>query len=179
MKEKIIAKRYADAFLSYSKESIGIEKAIEELKEIKIVFSDNPDFAKFLSNLEILFAEKCDFLDKVLKDISPESRGFLKLLLEKGRIRSIIDIADYVRINYSYGEALDALLKTTYPLDIELIKEIKTHLEKLMQRKLNLHIELDGNLLGGVELRVNNTVIDGSVRRRIEDLREKLETVRF
>lgn len=179
MKEKILAKRYADAFLIYSKGSIGLEKAIEELKEIKIIFSSNPDFAKFLSNLEILFAEKCAVIDKVLKDFSGESRGFLKLLLEKGRIRSIIDIADYVRINYSYGEALDALLKTTYPLDIGLIKKIRSHMEKLMHRKLNLHIELDGNLLGGIEFIVNNTVVDGSIRRRLEDLREKLETVRF
>ena len=178
MKEKIIAKRYAEAFLDYARHNMGFEKAAEELSDLKVVFSQNPDFLEFLENLNILYKEKCDCLDAVLKDFSDELRVFVKLVLEHGRIKNIIAVTDYVRINYSRGEAIDALLKTSYLLDLELIQAIKDKMEHKFKRKISLHIELDGNLLGGVQATVGNTVIDGSVRRRLDELREKLTALR-
>ncbi|MDP2921291.1 MAG: ATP synthase F1 subunit delta [Candidatus Omnitrophota bacterium] len=178
MKEKIIAKRYAEAFLDYARHTIGLKKATEELSDLRAVFSQNPDLLEFLDNLNILYKEKCDCLDAALKDFSDETRVFVKLILEFGRIKNIIAVTDYVRINYSRGEAIDALLKTSYPLDLELVQAVKEKMEHKFKRKLSLHIELDGNLLGGVQVTVGNTVVDGSVRRRLEELKEKLTASR-
>lgn len=178
MKNKIIAQRYAEAFLSYARLNFGFEKAINELKDLKILFYENPELPKFLENMEILFAEKCEVIDKVLKDFSEETRQFLKLLLDKGRIKNIIDICDYVRLNYAHQEALDALVKTSYPLELKLIESIKKHFEQKIKRKLSLHIELDADLLGGVEVIIGNKVFDGSVKKKLDDLREKLMSVR-
>lgn len=179
MKNKIIAKRYADAFLSHAKSTIGMERAVEELKDLKIVFFENQDFQKFLENPEILYKEKCEAVDLVLKEFSEETRNFLKLLLEKERIKNIIGICDYARINFSKGEAIDALLKTSYPLDLDLIEKIKQRLEAKFKKRLNLHIELDADLLGGVQVTVGNTQIDASVRRRLDDLKKKLIAIRI
>jgi len=178
MKEKIIAKRYAEAFLSFARNRIGIEKCVDELKDLKIIFFENHDFMGFLENTEIVYKEKCDLLDRVLKDFSQETKQFLKLLLSKERIKNIIEICDYVRVTYSHGEAVDALLKTSYPLDLPLIQRVKEALERKLKRKLSLHIELDGSLLGGVQVRVGNTLFDGSVRRRLEELKKRLMLVK-
>lgn len=178
MKEKIIAKRYAEAFLGYVKPTIGFEKAVEELKVLKIILYENPELQGLLGNLQIVYSDKCEVVDSVLKDFSEETRIFIKLLLENGRIKNIIAICDYVRINYSYGEALDVLLKTSYLLDLELIQKIKEKLESVFKRKFMFHIELDADLLGGIQVTVGNYVIDGSVRRRLDELKEKLMTIR-
>jgi len=56
--------------------------------------------------------------------------------------------------------------------------KIKKGLESKLNKKLKLVVGLDPGLLGGVQVTIGNTVIDGSVRRRLDDLKEKLETVR-
>jgi len=164
--------------LAYVKLSVGIPEAAEELKNLKFIFLKNPDFQEFLNNLGFIYSEKCRVIDAVLKDFSEETRIFIKLLLEKGRIANIMAICDYVRVNYSPGERVSALLKTSYSLDLDLIREIKEKLENKFNKRFKLHLELDAALLGGIQVTIGNTVIDGSVRRRLDELKEKLMTAR-
>jgi len=177
MKNEAIVKRYADAYIAFAKETIGIDKALEELQKAKWVIRDNEDFKTFLRTLDITNSEKEDVIDKVFKGFSEELVHFLKYLLEKKRITRFLDIAEYARITYSHGMRVEALLKTSYPLDLEVIEEIKTRLEGKLGKKLHLYLELDADLLGGIQIRVGNCLIDGTVRRRLEELREKLMTV--
>ncbi|MFH0764319.1 MAG: ATP synthase F1 subunit delta [Candidatus Omnitrophota bacterium] len=175
IKNEIVAKRYADAFLGYCAETIGREKGLDELLRARRVFEDNPDFKEFLESLDITTKEKFDIIEKVMSNnFSEELRNFLKLLLDKGRIRLFLDIAEYARINYSHGVEQDALLKTSYPLDTEVIEAIKNVLESKLKKKLHLYIELDPELLGGISVQAGNMIIDGSVKKRLEDLRTKL-----
>ena len=175
IKNEILAKRYADAFLRSSAETITYEKGLEDLLNAKRVFTDNPDFKEFMESLEITTEEKFDIIEKVLrKNFSEELRNFLKLLWDKGRIEMFLDIAEYARINYAHGEEQDALLKTSYPLDTGVIEKIKNVLESKLEKKLHLYVQLDPELLGGVYIQVGNMIIDGSVKRRLEDLRRKL-----
>lgn len=179
IKDEIIVKRYVDAFLSYAKERIGFEKGIQELQDIKHVIRDNTDFKRFLEAPDITNAEKNGVIDRVLqKGFSEEVRHFLKLLLEHGRIDKFLDIAEYARLTYSHGVEIEGLLKSSYPLETQSIRRIKDALEKKLQRKLHLYIELDSSLLGGVYAKIGNIVIDGSVKRRFEDLREKLNLLK-
>lgn len=178
MTDRIIARRYADGFLSYAKETIGLEKAVSEMKDVKMVISGNPDFEKFLDNLEITNTEKCAVIDKVFADLSEDMRHFLKLLLEKGRIDKIILIADYVRTTYGHGEKVGAVLNTTFPLELDLVQAIKEKMEKKFKKKLNLYLSLNPDLIGGIQVVIGNTVIDGSVKKCLEDLREKLMAVK-
>ena len=175
IKNEILAKRYADAFLGYCAQTITCEKGLEELQNAERLFIDNPDFKEFMESLEITTGEKFDLLEKALgASFSEELRNFLKLLWNKGRIGMFPDIAEYARINYAHGEARDALLKTRYPLDTSVIERLKNVLEGKLKKKLRLYVELDPGLLGGVYVQAGNMIIDGSVKRRLEDLRQKL-----
>lgn len=180
MTDKIVVKRYADAFLSFAKETVGINQAIADCKNIRSILRDNPGFLGFLEAPGITYAEKAGFLEKVLNsDFSKEFLQFMKLLLEKGRINKIQDIAEYIRFTYSHAEELEVLLKTSFPLEIDLIQKIKDKLEAKLKKNLKLYIDLDGSLLGGIQVVIGNTVIDGSVRRRLDDLKERLLTARM
>ena len=178
MTDKLVVKRYAEAFLDYTRRGVGVERVLEDFKTLREIIRVNPEFLEFLESPEITFAEKCSLIDKVMQqDFSEEIRNFLKLLLEHSRIDKVIDIAEYARITYSnMGEAI---LKTSYPLDLKLIKRIEDKLEKKFSKKFKFYINLDATLLGGIQITIGNNVIDGSVRKRLEELREMLTKIRI
>jgi len=174
-----IAKRYANGFLEYARDTIGFAKGLEELIALRDILRDTLDLETFLESPEIRYTEKYDFIESVFKEnFSQEVRQFLKLLLKKGRISSFGEIAEYARIKYAHGEEFAALLNTSYPIDTHLMKDIEEKLEKKLNKKLRFYVDLDPDLLGGVKVTIGNTVIDGSVRRRLEDLKEKLMAVK-
>lgn len=179
MKDPLAVKRYGDAFWSYAQETMGAENCLQNLKNLRAIIRENPEFLQILESPEITFSEKSDFIQKVLnEDFCEEIRHFLKLLLEKERIEKLCDILEYLRVTYGHEGETEALLKTAYPLDLELIRSIKDRLENKFHKKFKFYIDLDGSLLGGVQVIIGNTIIDGSVRGRLDDLKEKLKSVR-
>jgi F-type H+-transporting ATPase subunit delta len=175
MDRDILAKRYGDAFMSFAKEGCGLAKGVDDLRSVNRIFLDNPELESFLLTPGIAFTEKFQVLENVVKNgFSDEVTFFLKLLLGKGRFDKFSDIANYVRVTYSHGTEVDALLKVSYPLDTSTIRHIKEAIEKKLKKKLHLYIELDSDLLGGASLKIENMLIDGSIKKRLEDMRAKL-----
>lgn len=175
MDRDILAKRYGDAFFAYIKDGCGIEKGVEDLWNVNRILLDNPDLDRFLLTPGIDRTEKLNLIDTIIKEgFSGEVKNFVKLLIAKGRFDKFGYIADYVRITYSRGVETNALLKVSYPLETETIRRIKDSIEKKMNKKLHLYIELDSDLLGGIYAKIENILIDGSVKRRLEDMRSKL-----
>ena len=167
--------RYAEGFLEYAKGTIGFERALKELARVKDVFRDNPQFQEFLENPAINYIKKCGVIDRTLiTGFSQEIRNFLKLLLKKGRIGKFANIAEYARIKYSHGKSLKALLYTTYLMDTKTMKRLKNTLESKLKAKLQLYVNLAPDMLGGARVIIGNKILDGSVKRRLEDMREQL-----
>jgi len=176
IRNKVIVTRYAEAFLSYAGANAGLNQALIDLVEVKNVVRDNPEFKELLDNPEIAYLEKCSFIDAVLVDkVSQDMRNFLKLLVEKSRLGSFLDIAEYIRLKYGHQGQVDVLLKTAFPLELDLIQRIQDALKKKFQElALRFYIDLDGSILGGVQVIIGNKILDGSVKRRLEELREKI-----
>ncbi|MCM8797003.1 MAG: ATP synthase F1 subunit delta [Candidatus Omnitrophica bacterium] len=180
MLERIAVKRYAESFMELARQDIGVDKAVEEFKNLKgAIIRDNPDFLGFLENPGISFTEKCAFIDKVLNvDFSDITRHFLKLLVQKGRIDRLADIAEYIRFNYSHGRRTEALLKISSLFDLKLIKDIEDRLERKFGKKFKFYIDLDADILGGIQVIIGNTVLDGSLRKRLNELRARLMNIK-
>lgn len=173
-----LIKRYAEGFLDYAAETIGFEKGLEELLDMKSIFRDNPKFRKLLENPSISYAEKCVITEDVFaKNFTEETRNFIKLLIKKERISNFLDIAEYARVKYAHGKEASATLSASYPLDTNVIEAIKNILEQKLHKSLHLYMDLDPGLLGGIKVTIGNMVIDGSVKKRLYDMREKLMAV--
>ena len=178
IRQRLIAARYADAFMKYTAESIGGEKALLDIKALREIMRQDNGFKECLENPEISFVDKCAVIDKILSDgFSVEIKHFLKLLLESKRISHFWDIAEFIRIKYGNQGDAEAVLKTTFPLDLDLIKRIQDKIEKKFQQKFKFYIELDSRLLGGIQVVIGNQIIDGSIKRQIENLKETLMAV--
>ncbi|MCX5698540.1 MAG: ATP synthase F1 subunit delta [Candidatus Omnitrophica bacterium] len=180
IKDKAVVSRYAEAFLSFARDNCGENKALEDLVTVKNIIRDNPGFGELLNNPKISYLEKCAIIDEVIQDgPTEEMRNFLKILLEKKRFNIFLEVAEYLRAKYSHQGQVDVLLKTAFPLELDLIKRIEEALKNKFKQSLRFYIDLDGSLLGGVQVVIGNTIIDGSVKKRLAELRDKLITVRM
>jgi F-type H+-transporting ATPase subunit delta len=177
--EEIVSKRYANAFLEYAKETIGLVQGLDELQRARRIMRDNPRLKEFLTSPAITNSEKGEVVNAVFKsEFNEELIHFLKLLIEKKRIDLFIDIAEYTRIHYAHGAEVDTLLKTSYPLETNTLHRIKNALEKRIDKKIHLYIHLDADLVGGAYAQIGNLIIDGSVKKRLEDMKKKLDALK-
>lgn len=175
-----MAKRYADAFMQYARETIGLEKALEDCKNIKLILGENPELIALLKAPEVSAAEKLKLIDSFPGEYCTQEFGnFLKLLLRNGRIHKLNDIVEYIRVHYSFGGKKQVLLSTSYPVELDVVKQIIENLKEKFGSDIKLYLDLNGSLLGGVRAVVGNTVIDASIKRRLDDLRKKLEEIRM
>lgn len=176
IKERAVVIRYAEAFISCARKSVGLEQALADMNMIKGLIRDNPELKEFLEAIDISAYEKEQLIEHVLKNqASEDSLNFLKLLLEKKRIYLFLDIVEYLRLTYAHEGKERALLRTSYPLSLELIKQLEEKLTEKYKKRFKFYIDLDGSLLGGAQVVIGNTVIDGSVRMRLLDLKNKLK----
>jgi F-type H+-transporting ATPase subunit delta len=180
IKNRALTSRYARAFIEYCSGSIGTEEALSGLKQAKQLLDESLELREALENPEITYSDKNDIVDKVFTDeFSAQIRYFLKILIENRRFNYFSDIAEFARIKYAHGGKEEVLIKTSYPLDLELIKKIQAAIQKKFARKFKFYIELDSRLLGGVQIIIGNTVIDGSVRKRLNDLKQTLRNAQI
>jgi len=178
MKKKILARRYGEAFISYSEETIGLKQAVEEFKVLRWIITENPGFVGFLTNQGVMQSEKVDFVEKVLDgSFSAGIRNFLKVLIAKRRINFLPEIADYIRDHYARAGALETLLTSAFPQESDIILGIKAKIAKHTGRKVALYLAIDPDLKGGVQLLMGNKIIDGSVQERLTELKEKLQAL--
>jgi F-type H+-transporting ATPase subunit delta len=174
IKDRIVAARYADAFFKYAKTTGALDKILADLNAVKDILRKNGELNRLLASPGIGYADKCGIIDRVIDSgLCDEVRHLLKLLIERRRMQNFFDIAEYARVKYAQGGE-EALIKTSYPLELSLIKRIQSKIEERFKRKFKFYIALDGTLLGGIQVIIGNKVIDGSIRRRLDDLKDML-----
>jgi F-type H+-transporting ATPase subunit delta len=178
MKELNIVKRYGDAFAGYAKKSPGIGRCLDEARALSDIVRNSPEAMKFLFSLEITQREKSEFIDKVLGSFSEEMRILLKMLLRKGRIDKFADILEYIILVYSHEGELSGFVRCVSDPGSAAIGEIRSALERKFSKKVNLEVVHEPGIIGGLQIVIGNIMIDASVRRRLDEVREKLLTVR-
>lgn len=175
MKDKIVITRYSEAYVSFALPKVGLPRLIEDMRVLRSLIREVPQLDRFLRAPEVPEREKGSFMEKNLAGVlTLETIDFVKYLITKGRIENLTGIADYVRQVYSRGLVIDAVLKSTFPLELDLVEKIRDALAKLAGRNVNLYFELDPDLLGGVQITMGNKIIDGSVKNNLNEMKKKL-----
>jgi F-type H+-transporting ATPase subunit delta len=134
--------------------------------------------ARFMALLEspkIRFEDKAKLLAKGLGDINPLALNLVYLLVTRGRVGMVGDIADeYQRLLDSYRGIEQAEVITAIPLDDEDKRKLEERLETVVGKKVVLKPRVDPDVLGGIVARIGGKLLDGSTRSKLVALKKAL-----
>jgi F-type H+-transporting ATPase subunit delta len=139
--------------------------ALEETRELQVFF-----FSPYFST-----DEKTDGLEKAISDADPVFVNFLKLLIENHRMPVIFRVRrGYEDLWEDENKLLPVQITSAVELDQDTVKQIGDRIAEQTDRKVDLSASVEPDILGGIVVRVGNSVLDASVRNRLEQLRKQV-----
>ena len=172
-----IAKRYARAFFEIAAEEGLYEKYYDELNKFSGIIKESADLKEFLANPVFDQADKKSVVATLLQKIqlSPITTNFLNLLVDKGRIDILPDIENCYRVYMDDTlKRVRVSVSTAFPLSAELKGMLQKKLEELTGKQVDMSIAEDASLLGGIVVRVGDTLYDGSIRAQLNNINNLL-----
>jgi F-type H+-transporting ATPase subunit delta len=170
--------RYASAFADVVTAAKLDTAAIDtQLSDFLATWEGSQELREFFENPAIPAVQKVEILDKLnakLK-LQKELRNLIAVLISNDRIAQVGDVADaYRRLLQEQIGIRPAEIVTARELDSKEREDLVTELAKLAGSKIQASFTLDKSILGGTVVRIGSTVYDGSVRGRLERLKEAL-----
>jgi F-type H+-transporting ATPase subunit delta len=175
-----LAKRYAVALFEASRKKGITGEMQRDLADFCGVLERNRRFKNFLLSPQILTEEKNALVEKTFGDITNTTFvNFIKLLITKERFDHIEEIAQAYTELYEKSQGIvEVQVTTAIPLDEDLESKAVRKLEEATGKKIRLKKRIDESIIGGMVVRMENKVIDGSVKYHLEKLRSNLKEVR-
>ena len=177
MSLQAIARRYAVALADVVTAQGESQKVREELSGWAEMMSQNPQLPDIFRHPTIPYEQKRQVLAELISRsrVSPATANFLQVLLQNQRL------ADLVEINRQFGNELDrragvvnAQVTTARPLSPQAEEALRAKLSQVTGNMVRLQFDVDEALIGGVVTRIGSTLYDGSVRSRLEQMKQKM-----
>jgi F-type H+-transporting ATPase subunit delta len=107
--------------------------------------------------------------------LNDHAKNFLRAVIDNGRLSALPEIASQFRaLKNALSGSSDAVVHSAFPIDGAALAEVATTLEKRFGRKLNVTVELQPDLIGGIRVVVGDEVLDTSVKARLEQMKVAL-----
>ncbi|MCF7810731.1 F0F1 ATP synthase subunit delta [bacterium] len=170
-----IARRYVEPLFEVAVEK-GIEDRVaEDLKSFDNTVNENPDLKKFLFNPSLERKAKRSVIDKLFKDASEYTLNFLRVVIDKNRPEILLSAHSlFIDFLNKHQGITPGSIVTAVPLEADALKKVKDRLEKRFNCALALECTVDPTLVGGILVRVGNTVLDGTIKGRLHRLKSTM-----
>jgi len=168
---------YAQALYDLAKDE-GLGKTIlEELAVLKKVFADTPQYSKLLSTPNIPKQERCGVLDEAFRGkVHPYVLNFMKILTEKGYIRSFPDCCDAYRSFYNEDNGILVVKAVSaVALNPAQTQKLIAKLEAITGKHIDFHCSVDAAMLGGLRLSYDGKQVDGTVKTKLDSIGKLLK----
>ena len=167
------AKRYAQATFAIARDGEAIAQWRTDLDDVAVVLAES-DAAAWFAASRVAVAERQEAIERVL-DISPLALNLAKLLIAKGRTFEARAIANaFNRFADEHEGLAQAEITTAVPLRPDQVAAMEQRLGEALGKQITATASVDAGIIGGVVLRIDDHLIDGSVRSRLKRLRREL-----
>ena len=168
-----IARPYAEALFKAS--ANGLDATALWLDELAAIAA-NAQLLHFADSPKTTSEQVFDLVTGVAKTALPEAgKNFLRTVIENGRLNALPEIANQFRAlkNAQIGSR-DAVVYSAFPIAGAELANVSATLEQRFGRKLNVSVQLDPELIGGIRVVVGDEVLDTSVKARLEQMKVAL-----
>ncbi len=173
-----VAKRYARAFFDVAGEEKKYEEYYRELQRFTCLMNENSNLRDFFINPVFDREAKKNVLNEIIRKLgfSLPTANFIRLLVDKRRIADIQGIEENYRklMDETVGIARVQVM-TAFPLQSELSARLRKALESMTGKKVDMQVEDDRSLLGGIVVRIGDKVYDGSLKVQLDNMMKLLE----
>ena len=176
MRESTVARIYAETLFEVAREQGDVESVAAEVETLRQALRSAPELRRFLESPRIELEEKKAALRRALGGrLAPQTIRFLELVLDRERQEILSEIFD------EFGDLIAELrnqqvlrVASAVPLDEALRERLRETFARATGKTIVLEERVDPALMGGVVVQLGDTRIDGSLRTRLENLRERM-----
>ncbi|MAO64204.1 MAG: ATP synthase F1 subunit delta [Balneola sp.] len=168
------ARRYATALLGLAREQDSVERTLEDVLLIKNTLEDSRDLVLFLKSPIIKPDKKVAALDEIFGDqLSELVHKFVSLIAKKNRQNMLDEIvAAFVEKYNEFAGIISAEIFVAKKLDSKELENVKSSLEEFTNKKVNISTTVQEDLKGGIAVKINDTVMDATVKHKLEQLED-------
>lgn len=174
-------RRYARAMLDNAAETDQEETLFKDFQMIRNTLESSPELGLFLKSPIIQQSQKkAVLLELFSKRTDASTMKFISLLSEKKRESLLGGIASsYLQQYRDFLGIIEVKVVSSEKLSSAQLNKLEKELEQLTQKKVELSTEVDPELIGGMKVQIDDTVIDGSVKHKLSRLKEKYTSAAF
>ena len=168
-----IARPYAEALFQSSRSDVdGTAQWLDALAAV----AANAQLLQFADNPKVQGQQVFDVISDVARVQLPAAgQNFLRTVIDNGRLAALPEIAHQFReMKNALGGSSDAVVYSAFPIAAEQMHSVAQALERRFGRKLNLTVQEDPSLIGGIRVVVGDEVLDTSVKARLEQMKVAL-----
>jgi F-type H+-transporting ATPase subunit delta len=170
-----IADVYARSLFQVAQEQDKTDEIREQLGQFEEAIANDRGLATFFFSPYFSIEEKKDGLHKAVEGADENLMNFFELLIEKHRMPVIHRIRrEYDGLWRDENKMLPVLVTSAVELDEKIIKDLGERIGESTGRKVDLTSRVDEGIIGGIVLRVGNSILDASIRNRLEQLRKQV-----
>ncbi|TFH38271.1 MAG: ATP synthase F1 subunit delta [Chrysiogenales bacterium] len=176
MAAKDIARVYASSLLELGQQHKELADIEEEIGFIADLVKENDDLRHFLASPGIPRDAKKGFMEKIFKGrISDTVLYFLMVLIDNDRQSCIVDIRDAFVVSVDdINNRKKVTVITSAGLDASMKQKLGSRLTDVFKKDVILEEEINENILGGIIIKVGDTVIDGSLAKDLKNIKTNL-----
>lgn len=171
-----LVRGYAESLFLVAQAEGLLDRVEEELTRLIKTLDSSPDLKEFLGSTRVASEGKTSALREIFgKGASPVTSHWLACVVDQGRQRRLpAMIEDFFLLAQESREKVTAEVITCVPLSEDLTHRLEAELSKISRKRVFLKPIVDESILGGVIVRIENKVIDGSVRHRLEEIKKEM-----
>jgi|SRR5699024_1153464 len=173
---EVIARRYAEALFQLGKEKKTSDVYLEECHVIRDVFQNDERLNTFLTHPGVTAAKKEQFLKDILGGVSQDVLNTIKLLVARHRTAMIPDVMTaYIHLDNDDKGILQGYVYSARALSDSNIQKLEeTFARRFGKNEMQLENIVDPTVIGGIKLRVGNTVYDGSIKTKLHRIERNI-----
>lgn len=175
-----IVDRYSRSIFELAEADKQRDAVFQELLAVRNAMESRPELLNLLKSPLITRTEKSSLIEGILgHDSTGLSKQFLNLLVDKNRMDLFPFIIDQLQdvIRKQQGIQEVAVI-TARELHSSIVQLLEKALEKITGKKMMIQSEVDPEILGGIQIRMGNRMIDGSIRAKLNTLESQLRNVK-